>query len=220
MSSDDVAAAKERLRTPLSANRLLTIRLIPDRPIPRIVPVEVWTAHLGREVSAGDELPLDVLAELAVALEGTDGWELSSTRKYIEWGGSAVSVEVLLQIAEWVLQGVAGGLAYDGLRRTVLRLVNDSSERLAKGGAIPREPMTADEAANLGRWKLRSAFGVSDEDSDKLNVVGEDRRSDGSRVIRYELGDRRYEVEMVERDGLFWIARAGWQERERRPNDD
>jgi hypothetical protein len=203
-SSDQVAAAKERERLP--AEHRITVRVIPD--LLGREPIEVWTADLGE--SEGGVLALEIQAELDGALLGADAYELSSTRKYVEWGASAINVDVLLTLAEWVLAGVAGNATYDVLRRAIRGFANRSLDH--ESGL--REPMTAEQAAHLGRWKLRYAFAMSDEDADNLVVVGEDRRHDGSRVIRYELGDLRFEAEMVEEDGLVWIARVGWQQRE------
>jgi hypothetical protein len=203
-SSDRVAAAKERERFP--AEHRITVRVIPDLVARQ--PIEVWTADLGE--SEGGDLALEIQAEFEAALVGADAYELSSTRKYVEWGASAINVDVLLTLAEWVLAGVAGNATYDVLRRAIRGFANRSLDH--EGGL--REPMTAEQAAHLGRWKLRYAFDMSDEDAEDLVVVGEDRRDEGGRVIRYELGDRCYEAEMVEEDGLVWIARVRWQQRD------
>jgi hypothetical protein len=169
-------------------------------------PVEVWTADLG---DMSSDWALDIEAELVAVIGPTSPYELSETRSYFEWGASGANVEVLLTLAEWAFAGVAGNAAYDVVKRTVRSLADRAKER----SGSTADAMTADEAVERGNWRLRAAFGITPDEAEKLEVVGQEQRADGSWVIRYELDDRRYEAEAVAADGFVWIARVGWKQR-------
>jgi hypothetical protein len=211
ISADRIAAARDSLRAPGPAMHRMTVRVIPDL---MAKPVEVWSADLG-EVTDSGELALDIEAELLAAISGDVDFDLGSTRRYIEMGASAISVEVLLIIGAWALGGVVGNATYDLLKRTV-RSITDKGQEHVEG---LHEPMTADEAAERGKWRLSAAFDITPDEVAKLEVIGQEQRADGSWVIRYELADRRYEAEAVEEDGLVWIARVGWKQRDSEDDD-
>lgn len=193
-------------RSEVDSRRIL-VQLVPYQLEP---PVEVWTANLSEETS-GDRLPLDVMAEIGLALRAGEEpapHVITTRRTYVDWGASAVGEDVVLEVASWALQGIAGSIAYDALKRTVGRLVRTSRERSQHRAP---ESLSAEEAAERGRWSVRSAFKLSDADVQRLVVSGEEVASDGSRTVRYTLGDdRRFEVELVEADGLIEIVRVGW----------
>jgi hypothetical protein len=188
--------------------RQIEVRLLPELGAS---PVEVWTADLW-EARAGADLPLDVMAPLSVALreggEAPPPYILSIKRTYGEWGASGVAEDVILEVARWGLEGIAGTIAYNALRRTVLGLVKAS--RSGRQVVAGERHLTNYEAAERGRWRIRWAFDLSDGEAEQLAVVGGEELADGSRVVRYQLDERRYEVELVERDGLIEIARVGW----------
>jgi hypothetical protein len=102
-------------------SRQIVVRVSDD---PSATPVEVWTATLQKPVSGGS-LPLDVMAELKVALESTEGYPppylLDTRRGYTEWGASGVS-EVIELVVGWGLAGIVGNATYDALLATVMRL--------------------------------------------------------------------------------------------------
>jgi hypothetical protein len=192
-------------RSEVDSRRIL-VQLVPNQ---LESPVEVWTAELSEETS-GDQIPLDLMAEIELALRAGEApapHVISSRRTYMDWGASAVGEDILLEVASWALSGVAGSIAYDALRRTVAKLVRTSREG---SNYPPRERMSGEEAAERGRWSVRSAFNLSEADVEQLVVSGEEVASDGSRTVRYTLGARRFEVELVEADGLIEIVRVGW----------
>lgn len=60
------------------------------------------------------------------------------------------------------------------------------------------------------RWHLAEVFELGYEAGEQLELVGEEILADRSRVFRFTLGDRRFEVELVDEDGLVRAARLGW----------
>jgi hypothetical protein len=185
-------------------SRQIVVRVSDD---PSATPVEVWTATLQKPVSGGS-LPLDVMAELKVALESTEGYPppylLDTRRGYTEWGASGVS-EVIELVVGWGLAGIVGNATYDALLATVMRLArtfrHDSSGQ--------PHPVDQQEAEERGRHAIHSAFDLSFEDVDRLVPTGAERRGQGW-FVRYELDERRYEVELLEDDGLVTVVRVGW----------
>lgn len=201
--SDELARQIENL-THWGLNSFrITVRLVPDQTA---APVEVWMAELWG-LETGRELPLEIMAELSLAVsagEAPPPHILSTRRSYVEWGASAVGEDVVLEVARWALEGVVGSIVYDALRRSIVRLVKAARARHPE---LRVEPLTAEEAIERGRWTIVHNFGLNGDQLEELVVVGGEELRDGSRVVRYEYGDRRYEVELVERDGLVTIAR-------------
>jgi hypothetical protein len=199
---DEVAAAADSFGQWTIEGRHIVVQLVPDHSDP---PVEVWTAVLQRPVS-GSELPLDVMAELKLALE-SDGapppYILDSRRSYTEWGASGVS-EVVTLVVAWSLSGVIGNATYDALRSAVVRLTERSRDERSI-----TNPLDQGEAVERGRWAVRGAFEMTEDEADELVPVATERRGEGW-VVRYRRAEHRYEAELLEEDGLVVIARVGW----------
>jgi hypothetical protein len=189
-------------------SREIIVKLVEDLSAP---PVEVWTAVLQKPTSGGS-LPLDVMAELKIALESggyPPPYLLDTRRGYTEWGASGVAEQVLLVVG-WGLAGIVGNATYDVLRSTVARLARNARDADNYG---ERRLLDQAEAEERGRWALRSAFDLAQDDVDRLQLVGAEQRP-ASWVVRYQLDERRYEVELLEEDGLVTLARVGWSDEE------
>jgi hypothetical protein len=205
---DELASAIDSLTSWEIDSRRIIVRLIPDALAPA---VEVWTAELQMPTSGGS-LPLEVMAELKVALESAGPpppYFLDTERGYTEWGASGVSEVVRLAIG-WGLAGVVGNAAYDALRTTVARLAATARNTDNYGA---QRSLNLTEAKERGRWAVGSAFELSPTEVDQLRPIAAERVG-SSWLVRYRLHDRRYEVELLEEDGLVTIARVGWTERD------
>jgi hypothetical protein len=207
-SDEELTNAIDSLTSWEIDSRQITVRLVEDL---LASPVEVWTAVLQKPISGGS-LPLDVMAELKIALESggyPPPYLLDTRRGYTEWGASGVAEQVLLVVG-WGLGGIVGNATYDVLRSTVARLARNARDDGTYGGR--RSPGQA-EAEERGRWAPRSAFDLAQDDTDRLRLVGAEHRP-ASWLVRYRLDERRYEVELLEEDGLVTLARVGWSDEE------
>lgn len=204
---EDLAAAIESFTRWEIDGRQIVVHLVPDQSGP---PVEVWTAQLEKPTSGG-ALPLEVMAALKLALESEGSpppYQLDAKRSYTEWGASGISETVLLVVG-WGLAGAVGNATYTALRSTVVKLA-----RAAQGDYRHDErPLERVEAEERGRWAVSGAFGLAFEDADRLAPIAAERSGDGW-VMRYRLDDRRYEVELLEQEGLVTVARVGWSHQE------
>lgn len=196
------------------------VRLI-DHPADEKPPYEAWRVDL-LEVESLEQLDLDTMHRIANALQskdhGTVPFVFSQNRTYFNWGADASSqqlvVEVASNIAQLAAAGVVGNSVHDVLKAVVRELTAAARARSEWLSA----PIEESEAAFRARWHVIEQFGLErDEDgSDRssLDTVGVENRADGSWLVR--LADHatgtRYEVELLDEDGLVVVGRTGWRE--------
>lgn len=171
---------------------------------------EVWDADL-LDVRRSIEVPFDLIGQLVAALRVEGGPPVphvaTHRQTYFSWGADAAAAQILLEIAADALPGLAGAAVYDGLRHVVRRMVSQAQARSHE----PREPLSRNEAIEQARWHLVAAFGLTHEDGEQLELVGEEIiLADGSRLFRFRVDDRRFEAELVDEYGLVRIGRLGW----------
>jgi hypothetical protein len=196
-------------------NHSIEVRLVED-PTGKVVQ-EVWSAEL-LQVEQTDNFDYETIGRLTEALVPNEQREVpyvvGQRRTYMSWGADASAQQILLEASAWgVGTGVAavfGNAVYDALKAAVLKLATEARSR----AEWDPEPLGEEEAVQRARWHLIRHFELdTDEetgDRQSLALAGEEERSDGSRVVRFRDGDRRYEVEFVDEAGLVAIGRIGW----------
>jgi hypothetical protein len=197
----------------------LQIRLIDG--MMEVPPVEVWTIDELDPPGPSDRFDFQTIGQIADSLLPIAGlppapFTVRQSRSYVSWGASAAGQEIIFEIACWALgvgaAGVVGNAMYDALKSTVIAIVAAARRR----EDWQREPMSREEAAQRARWHLIQRFDLKthEETHDRptLVLVGEEERNDGSRLVRFRDGDKRYEVEFLDEYGLVRIGRIGWSE--------
>lgn len=184
-------------------------------------PLEAWTIDELGPAEPSDRFDFQMIGQIADSLLPIAGlppapFIVRQSRSYVSWGASAAGQEIIFEIASWALgvgaAGVVGNAMYDALKSTVLSIVASARDRADWQPA----PMSREEAVQRARWHLIHRFDLAvDEDTHdrpSLELVGEEERGDGSRLVRFRDGDRRYEVELLDEFGLVRIGRLGWSE--------
>ena len=173
-------------------------------------PKEVWEATV-ISVPQSDRIDYETMGALTGALMMGNGVPANHTvdyrRGYIDWGASGAGQSVILRVSDMILAGVTGAVAYDALK-AAMRLLADSGRDRADWDP---EPLTADEAVARAEGHLGSKYGLYDDSYQFTGeFVGQEEQSDGTRIVRFRHGGRRYEVEFVDERGLVAIARTSW----------
>lgn len=187
----------------------ITVEVV-DHPGSGEPPQEVWEATV-ISVQQSDGIDYETMGALIAALTMGDGSSANHTvdyrRGFTEWGASGAGQSIILKVSDMILAGVTGAVAYDALRAAVRRLVDAGRSR----SDWAPEPLTVEEAVARAEAHLGWKYGLHDDDYQFTGeLVGQEERSDGSQVVRFRHGDRRYEVEFVEERGLVAIARTRW----------
>lgn len=173
-------------------------------------PIAVWHARIDSPPDR-DTYSYRLMGTLVAALEreqGLDGFSVSERRSYSEWGASGAGHFIGLDVAQWLLASAAAGV----VGATVDRVLRETLAGLVRASRTPEElrPLDEIEAVERARWAVDAELRKPSEESPELEVAGVSRRVDGGWTIRL-LGDgRRYEVELVETEGLVTISRTGW----------
>lgn len=175
---------------------------------------EIWSVDL-IDIEPSERFDFDTLGHLADSLMGDQGtvpFVATEKRVYHVWGADAATQQFILEVAGWAMNhaaaGVLGATVYEVLKTAVHRLADEARIR---ADWVPN-PLTLQEAVERGRWHLINRFKL-DEGPDRdggLTLIGEEERSDGSRVVRFLREGVRYEVDFVDEAGLVTIGRVGW----------
>ncbi len=188
----------------------IEIRLVEDQTGNNVR--EVWRVDLLDEAPYSTETPFDTIGQLVAALRvegGAPPPHVASVRQtYFSWGADSAAAQIVLEIAADALTGVMAAATYDALKHAVRRLVSQGQGRAEES----REPLSRDESIERARWHLAAAFDLDHETTGQLELAGEEIRGDGSRLLRFVLCDRRFEVELLDEYGLVRVGRLGWSD--------
>lgn len=131
-------------------------------------PTEIWSWNF---VAPGwdKDTPARLLADAALAdRNGPPGYALDVRRSSFEWGASNQAQTVVLQIADWALQGVVGAAAWAVLARLCAAAKESWEETLEV------RPLERDEAEGWARWRIVEGFQLGDDAYDRLILAGQE----------------------------------------------
>lgn len=174
-------------------------------------PTEAWEIHLpGSSVPRQDVF----IAELQSLIEGPEAelrgrpYQLDIKRNVTSWGADAVVEQIVLQLAEWGAQGVAGAAtwaALQGAARRFAALVG------VEPGLSAAAPLAREEALVRAEWVVRERFGLPEASTgldggtepvdDSLRLTGEAHHASGE-----------FEFSWV-RDGVIYEAGVSQDDR-------
>lgn len=165
-------------------------------------PTEIWSWNF---VAPGwdKDTPARLLADAALAgRNDPPGYALDVRRSYFEWGASNQAQTVVLQIADWALQGVVGAAAWAVLARLC------AAAKKSMEVPLGVRPLERDEAEGWARWRIVDGFELGHEAYDHLILVGEEEaRAELKWTLAYEHDGVRYTVTIGTREGLVDFAR-------------
>lgn len=172
-------------------------------PYPDSPPTEVWSWNFTAPGWEKD-VPSQLLADAALTdRQNPPGYALDVRRSYFEWGASNQAQTIVLQIAEWALQGVVGSATWAVLSR--LRAL------ATKSGYAEAEvrPLERDEAEGYARWRIVDGFELGSNAIDALTLVAEEEdHKEGTWTFAYEREGVRYTVTIGTMEGLTDFARV------------
>lgn len=172
-------------------------------PYPDSPPTEIWSWNF---IAPGwdKDFPAQLLGDAALTeRENPPGYALDVRRSYFEWGASNQAQTLVLQIAEWALQGVVGAAAW-----AVLARLSEVAKK-SVNAEFEARPLERDEAEGYARWRIVEGFELGPDALDAPTLVAEEEnRAESTWTFAYEHDQVRYTVTIGMMEGLTDFARV------------